>query len=515
MDFSFLTPVVLCILITETVERFAYYGFRAVLVLYFINSLKFSEQSSIALYAYVLCLAYTSPLLGAYLADGFLGRYMTILCFGWIYALGLAILTCAAFTDEKNLDFQRMLSFIGLFLFCIGTGGIKPCVSAFGADQVAAIDDKSFDQENSGSPRSSPADRVRAFFASFYFCINLGAVSSICILPIVKHNLGFGAAFLIPALFVVIAMLTFASKSKDYVHQSQSQDGSSIGTTFAISFWIGRQELSRNRWINRNFPCIIPKRFPIGSIENQEEALTTNQNVMDARQALRVLPILLMFPVFWMLYDQHSSVWTLQAARMELHGLQPEQLVVVNPVEIMILIPVFDRIVYPCLENCGWKVTHIGRMRFGMLMTATSFSLSGILESWIESSDPNSVSVFWQLPQITILTIAEILVSITGLEFAYSMSPERLKAFIMAIYLVMTAIGNFFGGILYSSVFQQLNRATVMHVCAFLMLVNSALFCWVGKCWEKKKDESPDELIEMNPSRSIRDALKEPPRYVD
>jgi len=90
MDFSFLNPVVLSILVTETVERFAYYGFRAVLTLYFVQSLQYDEDSAIALYAYVTCLAYASPLIGATLADGPFGRYKTILWFGWTYTGNLS-----------------------------------------------------------------------------------------------------------------------------------------------------------------------------------------------------------------------------------------------------------------------------------------------------------------------------------------------------------------------------------------------------------------------------------------
>jgi POT family proton-dependent oligopeptide transporter len=512
MDFSFLTPVVLCILITEAVERFAFYGFRAVLVLYFIKSLNFREDTAIALFAFVSCLAYASPLLGAYLADGYIGRYKTILCFGWVYAVGLGVLTLAAYTD-RSLELRRSLSFVGLFLFCMGTGGIKPCVSAFGADQVMAMENSSTETEFS-SNRPSSSERVRAFFGSFYFCINLGAVSSIAVIPIVKHRLGFGAAFLLPTIFIVIALLVFLSKRRDYVHQVPGQDGS-LGKTFALSVWIARKELGRNRWIARTCPCLIPKRSPIGAIDNEEDDTPASQQLIDARRALRVMPIMCMFPMFWMLYDQHSSVWTLQASRMKLHGLEPEQLVVINPVEIMIFIPLFDRIIYPSLEGCGWSISHLRRMRWGMFLTAVSFSLSGLLETWIQVSEESSISVFWQLPQITLLTISEIFVSVTGLEFAYSMAPERLKAFIMGIYLVMTAVGNLFGGVLYSSVFQQLNRATVMHVCAALMLTNLAMFCWVGQGWEKRRDEYAADDVELSSSRGLGDPLKDPPRYVD
>jgi proton-dependent oligopeptide transporter, POT family len=514
MDLSFLTPVLLCILITETVERFAFFGFRAVLVLYFINSLHFSEATAIAVYAYIISLAYASPLLGAFLADGYLGRYNTILCFGWIYAVGLGVLTLGAYTED-NLDLRRTLSFVGLFLFCLGTGGIKPCVSAFGADQVAAMDEDSI-ATDFASHRPSSAERVRAFFASFYFCINLGAVTSICTVPIVKHHFGYGAAFLLPTLSITIAMLVFLSKRRDYVHNILGQGESSLATTFSLSVWITRKELGRNQCIGRTFPCIIPKSLPIQGIDNEDDdVMSANQQVADAKQALGVLPILCLFPVFWMLYDQHSSVWTLQATRMRLYGLQAEQLVVLNPVEIMIFIPLFERVLYPFFEGCGWNISHLSRMRWGMLLTAVSFSISGFVEAWIQAREENTVSVFWQLPQITILTISEILVCVTGLEFAYAVSPERLKAFIMGIYLVMTGVGNLVGGLLYSSVFRDLNRATVMQICAILMLFNLAVFYCVSKGWEKHRQEGAIEELELDAARRIRDPLRDPPRYLD
>lgn len=502
MDATFLTPVVWCILITETVERFAYFGFRAVLVLYFIHSLNFSEETAIALYAYVTSLAYASPMLGALLADAYLGRYKTILCFGWIYAVGLSILTVGAFVED-NLERKRVLSFCGLFFFCLGTGGIKPCVSSFGADQVASMEkgptEATTDDE---SAPSSNSERVRAFFASFYFCINLGAVTSISVIPIVKHHFGFGAAFLLPTIFIIVAMLTFLSKRKDYVHHIPGQDGKSLSTTFALCIWVVRKELART-WMCRVFPSVKPKRSPISGLDGEEE---TNQQLSDSKQALRVLPIMFMFPVFWMLYDQQSSVWTLQATRMKLHGLEAEQLIVVNPVQIMLFIPLFDRLIYPALEAQGVYMSHLTRMRWGMFLTTVAFSTSGFLELWIQSSEGHSVSVFWQLPQITILAVAEIFVSVTGLEFAYAMSPERLKAFIMGIYLVMTAIGNFFGGLLYSSVFQELNRAIVMQVCAGLMLLNLVVFCWVSKGWEKRRVHDAGVEMELAALRASKEA---------
>jgi POT family proton-dependent oligopeptide transporter len=353
---------------------------------------------------------------------------------------------------------------------------------------VAAIERKRVAENRLAviGPTQTESEKVRAFFASFYFCINLGAVSSMIIIPILKYHFGYGAAFLLPSIFIVLAMLTFLSKRKEYVHQVPGQDGTSLSTTFALSIFLVRKDLARYAWIERLFPWILPKKSPISG---EEDSSSTNQQLSDAEQALRVLPIMSMFPIFWMLYGQQSSVWTLQAVRMKLHGLQPEQLNIVNPVQIMVLIPLFDRVIYPFMESrLGMNISHLRRMAWGMLLTAIAFSTSGLLETWIQNSEDHSVSVFWQLPQITLLAVAEIFVSVTGLEFAYSTSPVRLKAFIMGLYLLTTSAGSLFGGLLYASVFQELNRATVMHVCAALMLLNLAAFCWIGKGRADHKD---------------------------
>ena len=91
---------------------------------------------------------------------------------------------------------------------------------------------------------------------------------------------------------------------------------------------------------------------------------------------------------------------------MKLHGYQPEQLNVVNPIEILLLVPLFEKIIYPYLECCNFRITHVRRMAVGMLLTSISFVVSGILESAIEAREEageEKISVFWQLPRKLLL----------------------------------------------------------------------------------------------------------------
>ena len=496
------TPVVLSILVTETAERFAYFGFRAVLVLYFTTNLFLDDDSAVSFFAFSTCLANFSPILGATLADGTWGRFHTILYFGCIYAVGLMILTYAAYMEISidvqdlykpnavddslaTLTWKRALTCFGLILVCTGTGGIKPCVNIFGADQVALRDQGTAEADPNTTDRniSPPSDNnhrtliteeeeeeiigrtattktalaiqdedhaVRQFFAFFYACINLGALTSYAVIPIVKKHYGFGTAFLLPTIFMCFAISTFYSRRKQYYYR-QSEEGehaTSLLTTVRLCWQLiwGKtaQKLHSNRTGVRHH--LLPQNTdyeqeqelveqhrreqfededladvdnslsfasPKGSPSDQDQIPQNNQALEDAQHALKILPIMAMLPMYWMLYDQQGSVWTLQASRMALHGLQPEQLNILNPLEIMLFIPLFDRIIYPYLESRNWNIAPLRRMGWGMVLTSLSFVVSGILETAIENSSSeynpeDGIHVLWQIPQITIISIGEV-----------------------------------------------------------------------------------------------------------
>jgi POT family proton-dependent oligopeptide transporter len=209
-----------------------------------------------------------------------------------------------------------------------------------------------------------------------------------------------------------------------------------------------------------------------------------NNGYHDAGQVVHLMPLMVFFPVFWMLYDQQGSVWTLQATRLQLHGLQPEQLQFLNPLEIMILIPFLDRMVYPWMYRYGWNIQPFRRMEYGMALASMSFFASAILEYNIRIQLPNTISLTWQIPQITILTVAEILLNITGLEFVYSQAPSNMQAVILAMVLFMTAVGDCLGAFLFATVFSQLSMETTMVVCALCMIINLIFFSRVVQKWK-------------------------------
>lgn len=203
--FSSILPGPACvrnIIGNELCERFSYYGLRAILVLYFVDNLHWSEDNAIAIFSYSSALAYFFPLAGGYISDCYLGRYNTILYFSFVYCIGSASIAVASIYSSV------WGTLLGLALMAIGTGGIKPNVSSFGADQ--------FDQTL--YPTVEHHDRtITSFFNAFYFSINLGSMFSMILTPIIRSRVGYPLAFGIPAILLLFATLIFWTARNEYI----------------------------------------------------------------------------------------------------------------------------------------------------------------------------------------------------------------------------------------------------------------------------------------------------------
>lgn len=141
--------------------------------------------------------------------------------------------------------------------------------------------------------------------------------------------------------------------------------------------------------------------------------------VADVKSALNASLLFVPMPFFWALFDQHQSRWIFQAKKMDrdllgLH-LDPDQIPLLNPLLVLVLIPLFDYVVYPLARRgCGGALKPLTRMMIGMLFITLSFLMAAFVESLINSSGDNTISIVYQFPQYLLLTIGEVLTSITG-----------------------------------------------------------------------------------------------------
>jgi POT family proton-dependent oligopeptide transporter len=111
-----------------------------------------------------------------------------------------------------------------------------------------------------------------------------------------------------------------------------------------------------------------------------------------------------------------------------------------NPLLVMILIPFNNLILYPALRRKGIEPTALRRMTAGIAFSGLSWVVIGVLQLVLDAGEP--ISIAWQILPYALLTFGEVLVSATGLEFAYSQSPAAMKGTIMSFWLLSVTVGN-------------------------------------------------------------------------
>jgi proton-dependent oligopeptide transporter, POT family len=161
----------------------------------------------------------------------------------------------------------------------------------------------------------------------------------------------------------------------------------------------------------------------------------------------KICTIFIFIPVFWAIFDQHGSTWIIQAQSMDctLFGWEvlPEQVSATNPLMVMFLIPILN-VIYRGFDKIGLEATPLRRMVTGMLMASASFAIAALIQEAIDANGAGVVSIWWQVLAYLVLTTAEVLLSITALEFAYTQAPKRMKSVVMGLFLLTVTLGNAF-----------------------------------------------------------------------
>jgi POT family proton-dependent oligopeptide transporter len=189
---------------------------------------------------------------------------------------------------------------------------------------------------------------------------------------------------------------------------------------------------------------IIKKKPGESWLEVAKELYSVDQ-VEGAKAVFQVFTVFASVTVFWSLYDQTGSTWVLQAEQMDLNFMgikwESSQIQALNSILILVLVPFYSLWVYPFVQKMGYRLTPLRKMGAGMVIMGFSFVWITIIQLLLESGV--HLSVGWQFGPYFILSSAEILISITGLEFAYTQAPRAMKGTLMSIWLITIALGNF------------------------------------------------------------------------
>jgi proton-dependent oligopeptide transporter, POT family len=462
----------------EGCERFSFYGMRNILTQFLVSStILFTATQVIpeadrqaaakdVFHTFVIGV-YFFPLLGGWLADRFLGKYRTILYLSLVYCAGHACL--ALFEDSKNGFYT------GLFLIALGSGGIKPCVASFVGDQ--------FDQTNK--------HLARVVFDAFYWIINFGSFFASLLMPVFLKGFGPSVAFGIPGLLMFVATFVFwlgrkkyidvppspanphsflrvvwTALSSTHVSRAEAATGGSGTSATGQSIDSGEERPRHGLFVAAlggagaalslflvpvvgfvSSVCIALVLLlafgGIGTWMQLERARGHHPDdaVDGVRSVLRLLVVFFLVTPFWSLFDQKASTWVLQAGAMtKPDWFQPSQMQALNPALVMALIPFNNLVLYPALKRIGLEPTALRRMAAGIGFSSLAWIVVGFMQLALDGG--GGLVITWQILPYALLTFGEVLVSATGLEFAYSQAPPSMKGVLMSFWNLSVTIGN-------------------------------------------------------------------------
>jgi POT family proton-dependent oligopeptide transporter len=412
----------------EAAERFSYYGMRAILVVFMTQ--------------YMMNSSGQLDVMSENEAQGYFHLFVSTVyfmpLFGALLADGLwgkyrtiiflSLIYCLGHF-ALAIDNTRMGLLIGQGLIAMGAGGIKPCVSAHIGDQFG-IGNKHL---------------MTKVFSWFYFSINFGAFTAMLIIPWLLDKYGSSIAFAVPGLLMLIATVTF---------------------------WSGRYRFVHIQPAGINFIKEMFSRVGIKSLG-------------------KLASIYAFIAVFWALFDQTGSSWIVQAQKMDRRvfgfELLPSQIQAANPLLIMLLVPLFSYLIYPFLSRF-FVLTALRKMTIGLFITVIAFAIPGSLQRQLDMGF--TPAIVWQLLAYILLTSAEVMVSITCLEFSYTQAPKTMKSFVMAFYFLSVAIGNLFTSAV--NFFIQNDDGTSKLAGAYyfwfftgLMFITAVLFLFVSRHYKE------------------------------
>jgi proton-dependent oligopeptide transporter, POT family len=426
----------------EAAERFSYYGMNSILVI-FMTQYLMNAQGRLEHMTDAQADAWYHTFVSAVYFLPILGALLADAIFGkYLIILLLSIVYCFGhFTLAMN-DTRLGLA-IGLLLIAFGSGGIKPCVSANVGDQFGAMNQNLL-------PR---------MFNWFYFSINLGAAFSTLLIPELLNRVGARVAFGVPGIAMLIA---------------------------TVVFWMGR----------RKFVHIPP-----AGLRQYAGELFQRENLKALANLLILVPFAAMF---WALWQQNFSSWVLQSEKMDRHlfghDWLPAQIQTVNPIFILIMLPLFSYVIYPATARFV-KVTPLRRFGGGLWAIVVAFSIVGWIQTRIDAGE--HPTILWQILAFVVLTAGEVMLSVTHLEFSYTQAPKKMKSLVMCLYLGSISLGNVFTAAVNFFIQNpdgtlKLSGASYFFFFVKVMLVTAVLFLFASRFYRGRtyiQDEGETQSV--------------------
>ncbi|KAF9885095.1 hypothetical protein FE257_000735 [Aspergillus nanangensis] len=456
----------------ELCERFSYYGTTAVFVNFIQQPLPegsntgagFSGQSgalgmgqraSTGLTTFNTFWCYLMPILGAWVADEFWGRMKTIQVAIAFAMVGHVILIVSALPPVISHPQGAIGCFsIGLVVFGVGVGGFKSNIAPLIAEQhketrmlIKTI------PETGERVIVDPNQTITRIFLYFYFMINVGALVGSIAMVYAEKYVGFWLAFLLPTImFCFCPAVLFACRKK---YELTPPTGSVAAK--ALKLW---SLALKTRWSwnpvqfvkNCQSPDFWSSVKP-SNIQNKPDWMTFDDEWVDeVRRAVKACAVFLWYPVYWLAYGQMTNNLTSQSATLALHGVPNDIINNLDPLALIIFIPIMDQFIYPGFRKIGFNFTPLKKISTGYLVASAAMVSAAVIQYYIYQTSPcgdhpseckkgnSPINVWVQTVPYVLIAFSEIFTSVTGYEYAYTKAPKNMKSLVQSIFLFTNAI---------------------------------------------------------------------------
>ncbi|ESK92850.1 oligopeptide transporter [Moniliophthora roreri MCA 2997] len=461
------------IAIVEMAERFSYYDSTVVFVNfiqqplppgsrtgaggteYRSGALGQNQRTSTGLNTFYQFWAYMCPLLGGYVADTKLGRFNTIYVGIAIAFLGHIILIISAIPGVIEKTGAAMGIFvIGMIITGLGTGFFKANISPLIAEQYKRTKLFVVTTESGERVIVDPAQTVSRIYMYFYLFTNIGSlVGQICMVY-AENYVGFWLSFTLPTIVFLICPAVLFFGRKRYVRSPPN--GSVLASSMLLWRFAAKGKWSINpvaTFKNMTSDAFWEDVKPSRQAQRPQWMTFDDQWVDEVRRGLKACSVFLWYPIYWLTYGQINHNLISQAATMETHGLPNDILTNLNPLSLIILIPLCDYVIYPALRRRGIRWTSLKKITGGFFSGAAAMAWAAVVQHYIYqtspcgyranecANNPSPLNVWIQTGSYVLIALSEILASITGLEYAFTKAPKNMRSLVMSIFLFTNAVG--------------------------------------------------------------------------
>ncbi|CAL4915496.1 unnamed protein product [Urochloa decumbens] len=547
------------ILGAELFERMTTLGIAVNLVPYMTGTMHLGNAAAANTVTNFIGTSFMLCLLGGFVADSYLGRYLTIAIFTAVQATGVMILTISTAApglrpppcaDAKGASpdcvpangTQLGVLYLGLYLTALGTGGLKSSVSGFGSDQ--------FDEAHDGE-----RGKMLRFFNWFYFFVSIGALLAVTVLVYVQDNVGRRWGYGICAAGILVGLAVFLLGTRRYRFKKLVGSPLTQVAAVTVAAWNkralpvpsdpdmlydvddaaaagadvkGKQKLPHSKECRfLDHAAIIDGESPAAA---SKWTLNTRTDVEEVKQVVRMLPIWATTIMFWTIHAQMTTFSVAQAELMDraIGGsgflIPAGSLTVFLIGSILLTVPLYDRLLAPVVKRLTGNphgLSPLQRVFVGLFLSVAGMVVAALIERHRQSTSVHGVtlSVFLLMPQFVLVGAGEAFTYMGQLAFFLRECPKGMKTMSTGLFLSTCALGFFFSTLLVTIVDKvtghhghggwladNLNDGRLDYfywLLGVISAINLVLFTFAAKGYVYKEKRLADAGIELADEEAI------------